>query len=110
MIYAPHPDDPSKTLLRQETAIEVKTVAMTSYLESIALDNVIPNVQKGRRAMEWVIDNFHSVTNWHAWVQQAERITDEVKSLGIKGIRDVEAHMEKVQTKCLLESENGELR
>lgn len=109
MIYSPHPEDPEKTLLVQETAIEVKTMAMTSYLEGVALDNVVPNVQKGRRAIEWVMEEFHNFAKWEEWMHQAVSLTDDVKKLGIRGIRDVEAHVEKVkQNSILLESNPGE--
>jgi len=57
MSYRPHPQDPAnKTLLKQETVVEVQGVPLTSYMESLIVGTVAGNAGKGRRAMEWILD------------------------------------------------------
>ena len=56
LVYAPHPDDPNKTLLRQEAIVTVRGVPLTSYMESVLTNTYSSNAGKGRAAMEWVIE------------------------------------------------------
>ncbi|XP_027003202.1 PRELI domain containing protein 3B isoform X2 [Tachysurus fulvidraco] len=55
LVYKPHPDDPSKTVLTQEAIISVKGVSLSSYLEGLMANTISTNAGKGREAMEWVI-------------------------------------------------------
>lgn len=57
LVYAPHPDNPDQTLLKQEAVITVDNVPLTSYMESIIANTCSSNANKGREAMEWVIDH-----------------------------------------------------
>lgn len=56
MSYLPHPDQPDKTLLRQETLVTVRGVPLTSYMESIIVNTVSANSAKGKQAINWVVD------------------------------------------------------
>ena len=40
MEYLPDPEDPSKTLIKQETLITVKGVPLTSYVESFLIGTI----------------------------------------------------------------------
>ncbi|XP_064640777.1 PRELI domain containing protein 3B-like [Lineus longissimus] len=55
IIYSPHPDDKSKTLLQQQASILVQGVPLTSYLENMVVSNINNNASNGRQAIEWVI-------------------------------------------------------
>ena len=59
MSYSPHPQDPQKTLLRQETSVLVQGVPLTSYMESLILSTVSANASKGRSAIDWVVDKIN---------------------------------------------------
>jgi len=56
MTYTPHPEDLSKTLLRQETVVTVQGVPLTSYMEGIIVNTVSNNASKGRVAIEWIVN------------------------------------------------------
>lgn len=59
MKYAPHPDDPcNKTLMTSEMIVTVRNVPLTTYVESLILNTVTNNADKGRKAMDWVVDKF----------------------------------------------------
>ncbi|ODN03918.1 Protein slowmo [Orchesella cincta] len=55
LVYAPHPNDPAKTLLKQEAVVLVKGVPLSSYMESLLTTTISTNANKGRQAMNWVI-------------------------------------------------------
>jgi folate-binding Fe-S cluster repair protein YgfZ len=44
--YAPHPQDPSKTLLKQEAVVTVKGVPLTSYVEDLLTNKISLNAGK----------------------------------------------------------------
>jgi len=63
MRYAPHPEDPkNKTLMTSEMVVTVRNVPLTTYMESIILSTVSNNANKGRNAMEWVVNKFENET------------------------------------------------
>jgi hypothetical protein len=57
LTYAPHPDDPKKTLLTQSTEVCMYGVPLVAKLESMLLSQFSTNSHKGRSALEWVIGN-----------------------------------------------------
>ncbi|KAM5135169.1 PRELI domain containing protein 3B [Mantella aurantiaca] len=60
LVYKPHPQDSSKTVLTQEAIIAVKGVSLSSYLEGMMANTISSNASKGRDAMEWVISKLNS--------------------------------------------------
>jgi len=56
LTYEPHPQDPSKTLLKQEAVVKVQGIPLCSYAENLLTSNISNNASKGRQAIEWVID------------------------------------------------------
>ena len=63
MKYSPHPDDPqNKTILTSEMIVTVRNVPLTTYMESIILNTVSNNANKGREAMDWVVQKFEKET------------------------------------------------
>uniref|UniRef100_A0A8C6IH63 PRELI/MSF1 domain-containing protein n=1 Tax=Mus spicilegus TaxID=10103 RepID=A0A8C6IH63_MUSSI len=53
LTYKPHPQDPEKTVLTQETLITGKRVSFSSYLEGLMASTISSNANKGQEAMEW---------------------------------------------------------
>jgi len=62
LTYSSDPEDPNKTNLTHETAISVSNVPLTSYMESLFINNSTSNSSKGLEAMEWVINNIKNET------------------------------------------------
>ena len=63
MKYSPHPEDPqNKTILTSEMIVTVRNVPLTTYMESIILNTVSNNANKGREAMDWVVQKFEKET------------------------------------------------
>ncbi|XP_068928593.1 PRELI domain containing protein 3B isoform X3 [Petaurus breviceps papuanus] len=60
LIYKPHPQEPGKTILTQEAIITVKGVSLSSYLEGLMESTISSNANKGREAMEWVINKLNA--------------------------------------------------
>merc|ERR1712086_1226024 len=56
MIYTPDPEDPNRTLMKQETVVTVQGVPLTSYMEGIIVNTVSSNSSKGKAAIEWVVE------------------------------------------------------
>merc|ERR1712008_519462 len=55
MIYTPDPEDPNRTLMKQETVVTVQA-PLTSYMEGIIVNTVTSNSSKGRAAIEWIVE------------------------------------------------------
>merc|ERR1711876_123720 len=79
MSYFPHPEDQSKTIMRQETIVTVKGVPLTSYMESIIVNTVSSNANKGRSAIDWVVDAIGKESKNISGV--LDKITDHVQEL-----------------------------
>lgn len=79
MSYYPHPEDISKTLMRQETIVTVKGVPLTSFMESIIVNTVSSNASKGRNAIDWVVETFGQESKNISGV--LDKITDHVQEL-----------------------------
>lgn len=60
LTYAPHPHDPSKTLLRQEATVNVHGVPLSYYMEDLLASSISLNANKGRQGLEWVINKINS--------------------------------------------------
>lgn len=56
LVYSQHPTDPNKTLLKQEATVTVSGLPLCSKLEKMMTDAMTNNANKGRQAMEFVID------------------------------------------------------
>ncbi|KAF0304818.1 Protein slowmo [Amphibalanus amphitrite] len=79
LVYSEHPDDPSKTLLRQEAVVTVQGVPLTDYMENILTSKISANAGKGREAMEWVIGKINQEVHELATAtKSAVKTTDEL--------------------------------
>lgn len=56
LYYSPHPNDPSKTLLKQEASVSVSGVPLSHYMEDMITSRISTNAGKGRQGLEWVIN------------------------------------------------------
>lgn len=59
LTYSPHPNDPSKTLLRQEATVNVHGVPLSYYMEDLLTSSISANANKGRQGLEWVINKIN---------------------------------------------------
>ena len=63
LTYSVHPDDSSKTLLKQEAQITVQNMPLISYLETLTANTINSNAKKGRQAIEYVILKMNDITD-----------------------------------------------
>jgi hypothetical protein len=54
--YVPHPENNSKTLIRQEAVVTLRRVPIVSYVQDLVSNKISVNLEKRRKALEWVID------------------------------------------------------
>ncbi|CAG2164015.1 unnamed protein product [Oppiella nova] len=59
LTYSPHPNQPNSTLLKQEAVITVHGIPLSSYFEDFVSRNISSNANKGRQAMEFVINKIN---------------------------------------------------
>jgi hypothetical protein len=57
LVYRPHHEDPNKTVLEQSTSVTIRGIPLIDYMEDLLASTMSSNANKGRQAMEWVIDN-----------------------------------------------------
>lgn len=57
LVYRPHSEDPNKTVLEQSTVVSIRGIPLIDYMENLLASTMRNNANKGRQAMEWVIDN-----------------------------------------------------
>jgi len=53
--YTPHPQDPTKTLMNQQTEVSVRGLPLCNYLENIIVNTALSNASKGRHAIDWIV-------------------------------------------------------
>lgn len=58
--YTPDPEDHNRTLLTQQAIVSIRGVPFSNYLEDVLTSKIAQNAQKGRQAIEWVIDGLSS--------------------------------------------------
>ncbi|CAJ0594221.1 unnamed protein product [Cylicocyclus nassatus] len=56
LTYTPLPEDPSKTILKQEAIVTITLPAFVDYCEKAFIGVYSTNATKGRKGVEWVID------------------------------------------------------
>ncbi|KAI5705014.1 protein slowmo isoform X1 [Diaphorina citri] len=83
LCYQPHPEDNSKTLLKQEAVVTVRGIPLSSYVENMLTSKISHNAGKGRLAIEWVINKLDSE------VQDFKSSTDEILNQTKKSIDDI---------------------
>lgn len=81
--YEPHPQDKSKTLLKQEAVVTVRGIPLSSYVENMLTSKISHNASKGRLAIEWVIKKLDTE------VQDLKHSTDEIFNQTKKSLDDM---------------------
>lgn len=87
--YEPHPEEVGKTLLRQEAVITVQGVPLNNYMEDLLTNTIMSNANKGRQAIEWVIDKIN--TEVMEIKANAVKTSDELK----KSLDGITSHAKK---------------
>lgn len=60
LVYSIHPEDESKTLLKQEALITLQNLPLIDYLETALITKINDNAQKGRLAIEFIIKQINA--------------------------------------------------
>jgi len=58
--YTPHPRDPAKTVMNQQTEVSVRGLPLCNYLEDIIVNTALSNASKGRQAIDWIVGKISS--------------------------------------------------
>jgi len=83
LIYSVHPEDPQKTMLKQEAIITVQNVPLIDYLENTFISKMTVNAATGRKAIEFVIKEMNNITD------DVNKITDNLANLTQKNIENI---------------------
>ena len=62
LIYKPHPQDPEKTVLTQETIVTVKGTSFSSSLEGLLVNTVSSKANKCLVTVDWVMHTLNVET------------------------------------------------
>lgn len=92
--YAPHPQDSSKTILRQEAVVKVSDIPLCSRMETLMTDTISKNAGKGRMAMEWVIDVIKIEAQDLSL--EAMKLSNEAKKLSTELSTEAKKHLDSV--------------
>jgi len=92
--YMPHPEDPTKTLQKQEAIVTVRGVPLQNYVENVLANSISANATKGRQAIEWVITKLHSEMN--EITKNAIHNTDDLIKFTKKSLDQVSQSMETI--------------
>ncbi|XP_030831284.1 PRELI domain containing protein 3B [Strongylocentrotus purpuratus] len=84
LVYKPHPTIENATLLTQEATVTVKGLGLAGQLEKMVTSTISSNANKGREAMEWVIDTIN-------------REMTDLASTAKKGIEDLTSGIENIE-------------
>jgi len=57
LVYRPDPENAEKTLLEQSAVVSIRGIPLIDYMENLLASTMSNNANKGRQAMEWVIEN-----------------------------------------------------
>lgn len=91
--YERHPQDMSKTLLRQEAVVTVQGIPLNNYMEDLLTSTIMHNANKGRQAIEWVISKID--TEMKEIKNSAFKSTDEILSQTKKSLGGITSHARK---------------
>jgi len=81
MTYRPHPEQSDKTLMKQETIVTVQGVPLTSYMESIIVNTVSKNSNKGKAAIDWIVEKLGQECSALSISSSLDKIKSEILDL-----------------------------
>nr|CAD7603730.1 unnamed protein product [Timema genevievae] len=102
--YESHPQDPNKTLLKQEAMVTVQGVPLNSYVEDMLTSKISVNAGKGRQAIEWVISKIDAevkelansaVKSTDELLMQTKKSLDEITNSARKSMDDISSAAKK---------------
>ncbi|XP_067007178.1 protein slowmo [Anabrus simplex] len=102
--YSPHPQDPNKTLLKQEAVVTVKGVPLNNYVEDVLTSKISLNAGKGRQAIEWVIGKLNAevkeitttaVKSTDDLLTQTKKSLDDITTTALKSMDDISSAAKK---------------
>lgn len=81
LTYKPHPSEHNRTVMTQETVVEVHGVPLSSYFEDFVCKDISHNALKGRQAMEMVITKINGEMTElaHKTVKSMDELTEGTK-------------------------------
>uniref|UniRef100_A0AC34FNP6 PRELI/MSF1 domain-containing protein n=1 Tax=Panagrolaimus sp. ES5 TaxID=591445 RepID=A0AC34FNP6_9BILA len=74
LTYVPDPSNPEKTILKQEATVNVNLPVWVDYCEKTFLNTYQTNALKGRKGVEWVIDNIK-----REYFEISEKVSSEMQ-------------------------------
>ncbi|XP_017766581.1 PREDICTED: protein slowmo isoform X2 [Eufriesea mexicana] len=87
--YEPHPDNPKSTLLTQQTFISIQGVPLIDHLERLLTLTMEQNANKGRQAVEWVIDKLDSKSTDDLLLHACRQL-DDITNITKQGMEDIQ--------------------
>ncbi|CAK9812810.1 Protein slowmo [Anthophora quadrimaculata] len=97
--YSPHPENSDTTLLTQQAVISIQGVPLIDHLERLLTMTIEQNANKGRQAMEWVIEKIQSEVKDIAssaakstddLLNQTRRQLDDITTITKQGMEDIQ--------------------
>ncbi|XP_062583034.1 PRELI domain containing protein 3B-like isoform X1 [Saccostrea cucullata] len=92
--YFPHPQDKSKTCLKQKSVVKVNVPFLSGYLEKLLLENFEKNAQKGRNGMEWVMDKIKEEDSNKVKLETSSDILSQIETKFKKEAEDLKQSMD----------------
>lgn len=94
MEYFPHPQDRSKTCLKQQSTVKVNVPFLSGYLERLLIENFEKNAAKGRNGMEWVMDKIKEEDSSNKVKQGSSDILTQLETKFKKEAEDLKQSMD----------------
>lgn len=94
MEYFPHPQDRSKTCLKQQSTVKVNVPFLSGYLERLLIENFEKNAMKGRNGMEWVIDRIKEEDSSNKVKQESSDILTQLETKFKREAEDLKQSMD----------------
>lgn len=94
MEYFPHPQDRSKTCLKQHSTVKVNVPFLSGYLERLLIENFEKNAMKGRNGMEWVIDRIKEEDSSNKVKQESSDILTQLETKFKREAEDLKQSMD----------------
>ncbi|XP_061166639.1 PRELI domain containing protein 3B-like isoform X1 [Saccostrea echinata] len=92
--YFPHPQDKSKTCLKQQSVVKVNVPFLSGYLEKLLIENFEKNAQKGRNGMEWVMNKIKEEDSNKVKFETSPDILSQIETKFKKEAEDLKQSMD----------------
>ncbi|XP_048745207.1 PRELI domain containing protein 3B-like isoform X2 [Ostrea edulis] len=92
--YFPHPQDQTKTCLKQQSTVKVNVPFLSGYLEKLLIENFEKNAHKGRNGIEWVMNKIKEEDANKVPLQSSPDILTQIETKFIKEAEDLKFNMD----------------